>query len=145
MFKDIIRNHTFNNPTQPLISALGRQRQVDFWVWDQPGLQSEFQDSQGYTEKHCLQKTKTIQQKIPTIHVSQCKIYIHGLNKVFPFGLAMLPSTAIEHLNKTPTPGMRSTRFKSCWLGLSRDWQNIIGYGYCPWLLPRDKRLSSYF
>jgi hypothetical protein len=26
----------------PLIPALGRQRQVDFWVWGQPGLQSEF-------------------------------------------------------------------------------------------------------
>jgi hypothetical protein len=41
----------------PLISKLGRQRQVDFWVWGQPGLQSEFQDSQGYTEKPCLKKT----------------------------------------------------------------------------------------
>jgi hypothetical protein len=41
----------------PLIPALGRQRQADFWVWGQPGLQSEFQDSQGYTEKPCL-KTK---------------------------------------------------------------------------------------
>jgi hypothetical protein len=42
----------------PLIPALGRQRQVDFWVRGQPGLQSEFQDSQGYTEKPCLKKTK---------------------------------------------------------------------------------------
>jgi hypothetical protein len=33
----------------PLIPALGRQRQ--------PGLQSEFQDSQSYTEKPCLEKT----------------------------------------------------------------------------------------
>ena len=32
---------------------------VDFWVQGQPGLQSEFQDSQGYTEKPCLEKTKT--------------------------------------------------------------------------------------
>jgi hypothetical protein len=40
----------------PLIPALGRQRQVDFRVWGQPGLQSEFQDSQGYTEKPCLEK-----------------------------------------------------------------------------------------
>ena len=40
----------------PLIPALGRQRQADFWVWGQPGLQSEFQDSQGYTEKPCLEK-----------------------------------------------------------------------------------------
>jgi hypothetical protein len=34
----------------PLIPALGRQRQADFWVRGQPGLQSEFQDSQSYTE-----------------------------------------------------------------------------------------------
>jgi hypothetical protein len=32
--------------------------QVDFWVRGQPGLQSEFQDSQGYTEKPCLEKQK---------------------------------------------------------------------------------------
>jgi hypothetical protein len=31
----------------PLIPALGRQRQTDFWVQGQPGLQSELQDSQG--------------------------------------------------------------------------------------------------
>jgi hypothetical protein len=31
---------------------------VDFWVRGQPGLQSEFQDSHGYTEKSCLEKTK---------------------------------------------------------------------------------------
>jgi hypothetical protein len=42
----------------PLIPALGRQRQVDFWVQGQPSLQSEFQDSQGYTEKPCLEKPK---------------------------------------------------------------------------------------
>jgi hypothetical protein len=40
----------------PLIPALGRQRQVDFWVRGQRGLQSEFQDSQGYTEQPCLEK-----------------------------------------------------------------------------------------
>jgi hypothetical protein len=40
-----------------LIPALGRQRQADFWVRGQPGLQSEFQDSQGYIEKPCLEKT----------------------------------------------------------------------------------------
>jgi hypothetical protein len=43
----------------PLIPALGRQRQADFWVRGQPGLQSECQDSQGYTEKSCLEKQKT--------------------------------------------------------------------------------------
>ena len=40
------------------LAALGRQRLADFWVWGQPGLQSEFQDSQGYTEKPCLEKQK---------------------------------------------------------------------------------------
>jgi hypothetical protein len=58
----------------PLIPALRRQRQADFWVRGQPGLQTEFQDSQGYTEKPCLEnktskqankqtKTKTKQNK----------------------------------------------------------------------------------
>ena len=42
----------------PLIPALGRQRQADFWVRGQPDLQSELQDSQGYTEKPCLEKNK---------------------------------------------------------------------------------------
>jgi hypothetical protein len=42
----------------PLIPALGRQRQANFWVSGQPALQSEFQDSQGYTEKPCLGKNK---------------------------------------------------------------------------------------
>jgi hypothetical protein len=32
----------------------GRGRQI-FWVQGQPGL-SEFQDTQGYTEKPCLEK-----------------------------------------------------------------------------------------
>jgi hypothetical protein len=34
------------------------QRQVDFWVRSQPGLQSEFQDSQDYTGKPWLRKKK---------------------------------------------------------------------------------------
>jgi hypothetical protein len=38
-------------------------RQADFWLRGQPGLQSEFQDSQGYTEKPCLEKPKTKNQK----------------------------------------------------------------------------------
>jgi hypothetical protein len=40
----------------PLILALRRQRQAALWVQGQPGLQSEFQDSQGHTEKLCLEK-----------------------------------------------------------------------------------------
>ena len=40
----------------PLIPALWRQREGDFW--DQ-GLQSEFLDSQSYTEKPCIKKNET--------------------------------------------------------------------------------------
>ena len=43
------------------------QRQADFWVWGQPGLRSEFQDSQGYSEKPCLEKPKPNQTKKPNI------------------------------------------------------------------------------
>jgi hypothetical protein len=47
----------------PLIPALRRQRQVDFWVRGQPGLQGEFQDSQSYTEKPCLEKPNQKKKK----------------------------------------------------------------------------------
>jgi hypothetical protein len=46
--------HTFDPSTW-------ERRQVDFWVGGQPGLQSEFQDSQGYTEKNAILKNKTKQ------------------------------------------------------------------------------------
>jgi hypothetical protein len=36
----------------PLIPTYGRQRQVDLLVLGQPGVQSEFQASHGYTEKY---------------------------------------------------------------------------------------------
>jgi hypothetical protein len=36
---------------------------VDFWVRGQPGLQSKFQNSQGYTEKLCLEKPKKKKKK----------------------------------------------------------------------------------
>ena len=38
------------------------ERQADLCMGGQPGLHSEFQDGQGYTEKSCL-KNKTQQQK----------------------------------------------------------------------------------
>jgi hypothetical protein len=46
--------HTFNLSTWD--AEVGRFR-------GQPGLQSEFQDSQGYTEKLCLWKKKVIYMK----------------------------------------------------------------------------------
>jgi hypothetical protein len=52
----------------PLIPALGRQRQADFWVRGQPGLQSEFQDSLGYTEKPCLKNKNKNKQTNKQVH-----------------------------------------------------------------------------
>ena len=43
----------------PLIPTLKRQRRANVWVWKQPGLRSEFQDNQDYTEKHSLEKALT--------------------------------------------------------------------------------------
>jgi hypothetical protein len=45
----------------PLIPTLRRQKQAEFEA--QPALQSEFQDSQGYTEKPCLSLSKNLSQK----------------------------------------------------------------------------------
>ena len=62
----------------PLITALGRQRQPDLWVQSQPGLHSELQDSQGYTEKPVLgretcllKKKKSNEHPFPTSEFSR--------------------------------------------------------------------------
>ena len=47
--------HAFN----PSTWEAGRSK----WVWGQPGLQSELQDSQGYTEKTYLEKQKQINKQ----------------------------------------------------------------------------------
>jgi hypothetical protein len=57
----------------PLIPALGRQRQADFRVRGQPGLQSEFQDSQGYTDKPCLEKPNQTKQNKKTKQTNKKK------------------------------------------------------------------------
>ena len=49
----------------PLIPELGGQKQGDLSIRGQPGLQSEFQDSQDYTEKPCLGKPKKKKKKGP--------------------------------------------------------------------------------
>jgi hypothetical protein len=59
---------------------------VDFWVQGQPGLQSEVQDSQGYTEKPCLknpkQKTNTekknLEMNIGTVMETNKKLKMKG-------------------------------------------------------------------
>jgi hypothetical protein len=58
----------------PLVPALGRQRQVDFWVRGQPGLQSEFQDSRGLHRETLSRKTKTKQNESPQGTCGQLKL-----------------------------------------------------------------------
>jgi hypothetical protein len=47
---------------------------VDFWVRGQPGLQSECQDSQGYTEKPCLENKNKNKQTNNQGHFSSNKV-----------------------------------------------------------------------
>ena len=63
LFKSSITRAWWGTPLTP---ALGRQRQADFWDRGQPGRQSEFQDSQGNTEKPCLKKKKKSSILYPT-------------------------------------------------------------------------------
>jgi hypothetical protein len=44
----------------------------NFWVRGQPGLQSEFQDSQSYTEKPCLETKQNKQKKCVCVCVCVC-------------------------------------------------------------------------
>jgi hypothetical protein len=71
-----------------LIPALRRQRQVDFWVRGQPGLQSEFQDRQTaratqrnpVSEKQTNKHTKTNKQR--TLKGYNCIVLTSGLNRM---------------------------------------------------------------
>jgi hypothetical protein len=69
----------------PLIPALGQQRQVDFWVWGQPSLQSKFQDSQGYTQIPCLEKQQQQQQQQQESTRGVWVIVIVWLEGFFPY------------------------------------------------------------
>jgi hypothetical protein len=55
----------------PVTPALGRQRQANISGQGQPGLHSEFQDSQGYTEKPCPRERKE-QKQTQTEFVGLC-------------------------------------------------------------------------
>jgi hypothetical protein len=70
----------------PLMPALGRQRQADFLVRGQPGLQSECQYSQGYTEKPCLKTNKQTNKQTEKIKGMQLhySVYI-SFNLIFKY------------------------------------------------------------
>jgi hypothetical protein len=95
----------------PLIPALRRQRQADFWVRGQPGLQSEFQDSQDYTEKprlekknemECLQRTLALFSEstwcFTTIHNSSFRVF-----NAFFYHLRALHNSGVHACMQTKT------------------------------------------
>ena len=63
--------HAFNPSTQEAEAG-------GFLSREQPGLQSELQDSRGYTEKPCLEKTK------------QKRLFVGGKARVTAIGTVML-------------------------------------------------------
>ena len=60
-----------------MIPALKRQKQVHVSLPGQPGLESEFRDSQSYTEKPCLEK-KNVLNLSPFSKAKACHLCIHG-------------------------------------------------------------------
>lgn len=56
--------------TEPLIPA---EPEWSMWVWVQPGLLSEIQNSQGYPEKSCL-KSKQEQKENRHVRVLSCRL-----------------------------------------------------------------------
>jgi hypothetical protein len=86
----------------PLIPALGRQRQADFWVRGQPGLQSEFQDNQGYTEKPCLEKNNKKKISSP---LRKLFIYLFIYLSITPYFIhSSLPSYCCTFHTSSPCP-----------------------------------------
>jgi hypothetical protein len=105
--------HTFNPSTWRQ-----RQRQEVFWVRGQPGLQSEFQDSQGYTEKPCLNKTKIIiiikQNKLATnkgvrLFVSECQPTRHLRANQVGECLVLTVASMMAAMQCSGNPGLAST------------------------------------
>jgi hypothetical protein len=62
----------------PLIPALGRPRQADFWVRSQPDLQSEFQDRARATQRNPVLKSKQAskQKNKQTVNLKTFLIFV---------------------------------------------------------------------
>ena len=86
------------------IPALGKQKQADFWVRGQSGLQSELQDSQGYTEKPCLENQKRM-------YTTSCGyLFVYSLI----WGKVSLCSPAWLGINCVCRPGWSWTQRSVC-------------------------------
>jgi hypothetical protein len=96
----------------PSIPALRRQGQADFWVQVQPGLQSEFQDSQRYTEKPWKKTQKNKKPKhsnaisFPVSRLPRCSGILSDTNLQLP---------TVPALSSQPPPAHRVITWAS-WL-----------------------------
>ena len=87
------------------------KRQTYLWVQVQSGLQSEFQDSQGYTEKPCLEKPKSNQL---TKHTTKKKTNTKTTTKIQTNIQKPTSSPGQERwINESPTFSCRGPRFDS--------------------------------
>ena len=86
------------------------KRQTDLWVQGQPGLQIKFQDSQGYTEKPCLEKPKSNQL---TKHIT--KKQIQKLQQKIQTNIQKPTSSPGQErwINESPCFSCRGPRFDS--------------------------------
>ena len=79
----------------PLIPALGRHRQADFWVQDQPGQKSEFQDSQGCSHpvsNQTNEETKKEERKNKWVELGVWREHHFYLQPMLPFSLSLIIS-----------------------------------------------------
>jgi hypothetical protein len=106
----------------PLIPALGRQRQADFWVQGQPGLQSEFQDSQGYTQKPYLGKPKRRKRKKSQ---SQCEFQVLIIPMILPH--PRHPWSFYERLQPTGEAALICIAWELIQLPFNRQWGSSQG------------------
>jgi hypothetical protein len=84
---DEVVAHAFNPTTR-------EAEQADFWVRGQPGLQSEFQDSQSYTEKPCLgekKKKKKLETTTTVLKINFLSKSSWGPTRWQPFDLSSVP------------------------------------------------------
>jgi hypothetical protein len=88
----------------PLTPALWRQRQVDFRVRGQPGLQRELQDSQGYTEKPCLSKQTNKQSNKQTKNKTKRKYKTYSYICIYVENILIKYSVVTSQENLIPDP-----------------------------------------
>jgi hypothetical protein len=111
----------------PLIPALGRQRQVNFWVRGQPGLQIEFQDSQGYTEKPCLKKQKNKTNKQTNKQTNkECLWWLLAFLGTVSLHSPIMTSFTLEPLSEAyPVRRTASLHLWEAWT-VELDWDRLL-------------------